>query len=206
MGDIPGLDFESLVAIDRSTLPNWDARPEVRRHEFNGRVTEHLSWNYEQEGEEVSSSSSPAQRLAFRTDDPELATPTILQRLWESLEVPGTSSDYHFLLQGAATSLWGRRCADPDVLEQFEKLCWLDIRLLQTVPEAVRNEYADEGAQGSGFYRVAAFGSLIDFYSLEGFLDRAMEVARLAEGFGQGEDAIRELRERLAALEAEDAA
>lgn len=206
MGDVPGLDYEPPVTIDRSSLPRWDARPDVGRYEFDGRVVAYLSWEYEEEGERVSSSSSPAHELSSRRDERDLAPGTILNRLWEALEVPGTPSDYHFLIQGAAGALWSQRCGNPAVLASFEQLCWLDIHLLQAASDAVRNETFDEHPEGPEFYRAPAFSQLIALYSREGFLDRALEVAELAERFGQDERALTELREKVAALEAEDAA
>lgn len=205
MGDIPGLDYEPPVPVDRTKLPNHAAVPEVHRYEFDGRIHESLSWEYMEDGEEVSTSASPAHGVAFSgSDDRELATKTVLTRLWEGLELPGEPSDYHFAIQGAAGTLWSRRKSEPDVLEWFEHLNWLDLRLIQAAPDAVRDEYAAAQPGRSEFYSVAAFSNLINLYSREGFLQEALVVAQLAEQLGQREHAAAELHERLAALQAED--
>lgn len=198
MGDIPGLDYEPPVPIDRTALPNHDAVPRIGRYGFDGR--ESLSWDYD----EFSTSASPAHGVAFSDNDRELATKTVLRRLWEGLELPGEPSDYHFAIQTAAAALWGRRNAEPEVLESFEYLNLLDIRLIEAVPDAVRDEYADAHAGRSEFYAVSAFSNLINLYSREGFVREALGVAEVAERFGQGEHAVAELQERLAALQAED--
>lgn len=128
-------------------------------------------------------------------------------RLWEALELPGTARDYHFAIQSTAGELWTRKRREPEVIEWFEFIAWLDLRLLQVFPGAVRDEFAGERPIERGeFYSVSAFGWLIDLYSREGLLGQAMQVAQLAERFGQGERHVTELNERLEALRAEDAA
>ena len=128
----------------------------------------------------------------------------MLKRLWEGLELPGEPSDYHFAIQGAAGALWARRAAEPEVLAWFEHLSWLDLRLVQAVPDAVRDEFAGAHPGRQEFFSVSAFHSLISLYSREGLLQEALEVAQLAQRFGQGEDALADLEERFAALRAED--
>jgi hypothetical protein len=205
MGDIPGLDYEPPVHIDRAALPNHDAVPELHRSEFDGRVRESLWWEYIEQGEEVRRSKAPAHMVAFSgTDDRELASETGLTRLWEGLELPGEPSDYHFAIQGRAEALWSRYRQEPEMLEWFEYLNWLDLRLIQAVPDAVRDEYAGDQPERSEFYRVSAFSNLISLYLREGFLQAAQGVAELAKRFGQSEHAIAELNERVAALRAED--
>jgi hypothetical protein len=113
--------------------------------------------------------------------------------------------DYHFAIQGATGVLWGRRRRlEPDFLAWFEYLNWLDIRLIQAFPDAVRDEYADGQPARPEFYGVSAFSNLISLYSREGFLHEAKRVAQLASHFGQGEQVLAELEERFAALRAED--
>ena len=205
MGDIPGLEYEPPVPIDRTALTNHDAVPDVDRHEFEGRIIESLWWSYAEDGEEVGTSASPVQAVAFSGDDNrELATKTVLRRLWEALELPGEASDYHFAIQSAAAALWGRRSAEPEVLESFEHLNVLDIRLIEAVPDAIRDEYAEVRPGRSEFYTVSAFRNLINLYTREGFLREALGVAQVAERFGQGEHVDAELQERLAALQTED--
>jgi hypothetical protein len=123
----------------------------------------------------------------------------VLQRVAESLELPGQPSDYHFLIQGCALALWNRRRAEPEVLQEVERLCWLDIQLVQARPDAVTHEYSEEWK----FFAIAAFATLIELYQREGFLHEALEVAQLGVRYGQTEAVRDELLERIKALEAE---
>lgn len=204
MGDIPGLDYSPPVAVDRTALDNHDATPEATSFEFEGRVRESLNWTYMEGGEEVMTSASPAHAVAFGALSEELATRTLLRRLWEGLELPGQGSDYHFAIQQVAGLLWRRRVAEPESLSWVEFLSWLDIKLIRAFPDAVRDEYAADYPGRSPFYAVSAFNSLITMYSREGFLEEALGVASIAEEFQQGEQQRTELEERLALLRAED--
>jgi hypothetical protein len=202
MGDIPGLDYEPLVSIERTKLARHDAEPRVDRYEFKGRVRESLWWD--DEDGEGGTSASPAHQVAFGGLDKDLPTSTLLKRLSEGLELPGEASDYHFAIQGVAGALWNRRNREPEVLGWYERLNWLDIQLVQAWPDAVRDEFTDAQPRRSQFYSVTAFGSLTQLYSREGLLQDALKVARLAEQFNQGENLVADVEERLAALRAED--
>ncbi len=204
MGDIPGLDYESPVAVDRAKLPHHNAVPQVRRFEFDGHTRESLLWDYPDDEQRSGTSASPAHGVAFSGgDDRELSTTAVLARLWEGLELPGLPSDYHFAIQGVASTLWGRRRAEPEVLEWFECLNLLDLRLIQAAPDAVRDEFAGDQSDRAEFYRVPAFDNVIGLYSREGFLQEAQRIAALAKRFGQGEVGV-ELNERFGALKVED--
>jgi hypothetical protein len=204
MGDIPGLDYEPPVAVDRAKLPNRNAMPQVHRFEFDGHIRESLSWDYPDDAQRSGGSASPAHGVAFSGDDhSELTTAAVLGKLWEGLELPGLPSDYHFAIQGVAGSLWSRRRTEPEVFEWFEYLNLLDLRLIQAAPDAVRDEFAGDQPDRAEFYRVPAFDNIISMYSREGFLQEAQRVAALAERFGQGEVGA-ELNERIGALQAED--
>jgi hypothetical protein len=124
----------------------------------------------------------------------------LVQNVYEGLELPGEGTDYHFLIQGCAKELWGRRRDEPDVLEEVERLCWLDIQLVESLPEAVMDEFSDEPR----FYQVLSFDILIDLYEREGFLHEALEVADRAARHGQGFADRDRLAERIAAVETED--
>ena len=204
MGDIPGLDYEPPVAVNRSQLANSELVPEVHSHDIDGRLHESLWWRYPEHGKYGGTSSSPAHQFAFGEVAAELATATLLKRLWEGLELPGEPPDYHFAIQGVAGALWGRRRQEPEVLAWLEYLSWLDIRLIRAWPDAARNEYASADPGSAEFYSVPGFSRLIDIYSREGFLEEALGVARLASEFGQGEEAVVDLEGRLALLRAED--
>lgn len=205
LGDIPGIEYEPPVPVDRSSLPNHDATPTLHRFEFEDGVRESLDWEYvQQDGEAVSSSGSPAHSWAFGGDVEERATSGILERTWEGLELPGAPSDYHFGIQGVAGQLWARKTEEPEVLDWVEYLYWLDIRLIRACPEAITAEDADERPGARRFYGVVGFHTLSGMYLREGFLDEARKVASIAAEFEHGEHDLAEIEERLALLRAED--
>lgn len=197
LGDIQGLDYTTPAGINRARLPRHDARPEVRTYTFDGKREQSLWWPAGQGG----SSASPAHERAFDTQR-DAPTRALLRRLYETLELPGIASDYHFALLNAYEALWGRRRDEPDVLQELERLCWLDLRLIEALPDTI---IADQGGEPVSFH-VPAFGHLIALYEREGALREALDVAERAERFGQQNVRIDDLRRRLAALEAEDAA
>lgn len=195
-GDIPGVEFEGSPGVDRSQLPGHNATPELHVFELEGRRRESLWWPVVGGG----GSASPVHSRAFG-DSRDVPTSKLLQNVYEGLELPGEPSDYHFLIQGCANELWGRRRQEPQVLEKVEELCWLDIRLIEARPETVSDEFSNEPRT----YRVLTFAILINMYQREGFLYEALDVAERAARFGQGDEAQHRLLERIAAVEAEDA-
>jgi hypothetical protein len=123
--------------------------------------------------------------------------------MYEALELPGETTDYHFIIQGCVEELWKRhrRHQDPSLLEHIEHLCWLDIRLVEAQPDAIAFDH--NGAQR--YFRVLAFEHLICLYEREGFLHDAFEVAQRAAKFSPEATYSEQLRQRLNRLEAEDA-
>jgi len=67
----------------------------------------------------------------------------LVRWVWESVELPGEPSDYHFLLQGAVEQLWGRRRTNPSGLHFVETFGYLDLALIEAAPQAVRLDEAD---------------------------------------------------------------
>lgn len=195
LGDIPGVDYRAEHPIDRRRLQGHDA---VARIEHYGGEPS-LSW---QAGPGGSSSSSPAHERAFGDEMRDRPTGEVLLNLAETLEVPGEASDYHFAIQHAVDILWSRRRTEPDVLDEVERLCWLDLRLIEAQPDAVRFEH--EGK--SSFVQVTGLKTLITLYEREGYLREALAVAERAERFDQLHDKAGELRDRLAVVEAEEQA
>jgi len=196
-GDIPGVSYEQQPSIDRRRLRGHDAVPEVHVHEFEGKRRESLWWPEKQGG----TSASPAHGRAF-SDSRDVRASSLLQNVCEGLELPGEPSDYHFLIQSCASEMWKRRREEPEMLDEVERLCKLDIQLVQARPDAVSDQYSEQPI----FYAILAFGILIDMYEREGQLAEALEVAESAARFGQAEKERIELKERIAAVEHEDSA
>lgn len=196
MGDIPGVEHQAPQGLDRTTIPGWDAVPEISSSEYEGRRHVQLWWG----GDGFGTSAAPAHRADSEGDAATVSVPEALDRLWRGLELPGTASDYHFLIQGTAARLSSIRRAHPGLAEEVEKLWWLDIRLLQAVPAAVTSEHARDG--GPEFYVVTAFDELISLYMYEGYVQEARKVAEIAAQFGQG--SVVPFLKRIEALEAEE--
>jgi hypothetical protein len=193
-GDIPGVTYRPPSGVDGKRLPRHEAVPEIYVFEFDGKRHESLWWPADGSG----GSASPAKsRASGALDAP---TRDLLRNVYEGLELPGEPSDYHFLIQGCADELWGRRGREPEVLEDVETLCWLDVQLIEACPDAIRNDSSDEPK----FFNVLTFWILIDLYEREGFLHEALDVAERAARYGQGLEACDRLAERIAAVENED--
>lgn len=196
-GDIPGVTYETPSGLDPKKLPGYGVVPEISVYEFEGKRRETLWWSEDGGGK---SGSGPAAHWREFGNSTTVSTREILVNCLEALELPGEPVDYHFLIQHCACALWSRRRKEPDFLDDVEKLCWLNIQLIQARPDTVRIEGSDEPR----FYHVSAFSILTDLYQREGFLREALDVAELAARYGQGLIARDRLAERIAAVENED--
>lgn len=119
--------------------------------------------------------------------------------MYEAIELPGQASDYHFAIQGCLQSLWQRRAEAPAILDQFEQLCWLDIRLIEARPAIIQFERGGK----MGFARVLGVEYLARLYERNGYLAEALEVAQRLCSLGQGIADIDGLRARLTLVETE---
>ncbi|MGO9972679.1 MAG: hypothetical protein ACLP01_07710 [Solirubrobacteraceae bacterium] len=126
----------------------------------------------------------------------------LIQRIREALELPGRGSDYHFALQQALPQLRSQMLEAPEVLRHIEAYAWLDIKLALAYPQAVSTDVPGDNFR---YYIMEAFNTLGNLYSGEGFINEALEVARVAAQFEQGGSRLESLQERLAAIRAEDA-
>ncbi len=194
LADLPGIGYEGHPAVDRQTLPQHDAKPEVQTFSYDGKPQRSLFWTTST----GASSQSPASAWASHSD-PRTATADALRRLYEALELPGRPTDYHFALLGGYELLWARRRKEPAVLPELERLCLLDIRLVEKFPGIIL-----EMIPGQQFAaRVPAFHYLVYLYSREGFLEEALAIAKLGDKLGQGDHDLREIGQRIADLEQE---
>lgn len=192
---IPGIGYVTPSGIKRPDIPKRFLTPKVDTYEWDGRRHESLSWK-DGEGE---TSASPAQRWPPETGQRNPPPALILQRLYETLELPGVASDYHFALLSAYESLSSRARREPELYADMEKLCLLDIALVERLPMIVRD------TAGAMPFRVPAFERLVTLYERNGLLDEALAIARRAAAAGQGTDLAEQIEERIAALRAEDA-
>ena len=193
-GDIPGITYTTPDDLDPRTLEGYGAEPETIAFEMDGKRHESLNWSH---GDMVGS-SSPAHSRAFRSD-PDASSSEVIQNCCEGLELPGEPSNYHFLIQHTGTELWRRRREEPTLIGEAERFFRLDIDLVDARPDAVSDEYEGERR----FYAMAAFSTLVDLFEREGALHEALEVAEHGARYGQCERRRDELRERIAAVNAE---
>jgi hypothetical protein len=196
LGDIPGITFAKDPAIDPTKLEGYGAVPETDAYDSDGTRHEYLTWRF---GGGLGGSASPAHNRAFGDFGGATGSEVLLNCI-EGLELPGVPSDYHFMIQSTATQLWKRRREEPAGIAEVERLCWLDLELIDARPDSVTNDN-EEG--GPSFYSIAGFGILIDLFEREGGLYEALEMAERAERFGQGSQVRDELTERIEAVRSE---
>jgi len=210
LAEAPGIEYKPDPAIDRLQLPGHDAVPKINRYEFDGRRHESLSWPTEG----GSTGTSPAQAWKTQPRKDETEAQITLRQLQEALELPGTLSNYHFAIQGCHDALRRLASAEPWVLEEVERLCWLDIRLIRQYPKTItlepittaHEELAKVAAERRGerkFFSVSAFYQLISMYEREGYLREALEVAKIGRVFEQCPGKVEEIQDRINRVEAE---
>jgi hypothetical protein len=198
LADVPKLGYEGSPGVDRTRLPGFDLKPRLERYEWDGKIRESLSWPMKN----GSTSAAPATQLQSSPLPGETPARTALRHCHEALELPGTLSNYHFIIQGAHEVIWKHRRRELWVIEETERLCWLDLRLIQAHPEAVTFHEYSKG-EGTNYPHVLAFHRLISLYETEGYLREAQEVAELAVRFNQLPRELERLKEKVEALDAE---
>jgi hypothetical protein len=195
LADIPGVGYAGSPGVDRARLAGRDEVPRIIAYDFDGHRRRSLQWSL-QGG---STTASPAQRHGLQAPREDQTLEAVLRRMHEAIEVPGQASDYHFAIQGCLQSLWQRRAEAPAMLDQFEQLCWLDIRLIEARPAIIQFE-RDGKVE---FARVLGVEYLARLYERNGYLAEALEVAQRLRSLGQGIADIDGLRARLTLVEAE---
>ena len=168
--DIPEIQYIPLISVNQKNLWGRGARPKVERYNFDGKQHISMMW-LAPDG--TSTSASPAKQRSLTLNDP---TPTdILAHLSETLELPGTASDYHFTLQDAHESFWRQRKVQPSVYNTIETICQLDIALVALLGQDM---------YGDSPFAVSAFSRLAGIYETEGLLGEALAVYDQAEAGG----------------------
>lgn len=197
--DIPGVLYTLREQIDRSSLLGCEDVPEVHTFCFDGQPKETLWWPARSGG--LGGSASPAHYRAFSAfrDTRDVPAAALLRNVSEGLELPGESTDYHFLIQGCAAELWSRCRKEPHLVGEVERLCWLDIGLIQARPDAASDVTDGE----RHFYSITGFWTLIELYERKGDLAEALKVAEIAAAHGQCEDARQRLLWKTGARENE---
>lgn len=193
---VPGVAYSTPPGVYRPDLPARFLKPKLDVFTFDSKRHESLSWPTD----DGSTSASPAQRWLPESDSRNPPPALILKRVYEQLELPGVASDYHFALLQAYEALAPHARRNPDLHEQIERLCLIDIALLEQQPDIVRDEFDPNRPP----YRVPAYERLIYLYERNGLLDDALSIARRAAAAGHDGE-VERLEELLAAIRAEDA-
>ncbi|MGW9498170.1 hypothetical protein ACWG5P_28005 [Streptomyces prasinus] len=185
LASVPGMPFGGSPGVVRGALPGVGHRPD----ESYGIAMWPTAEGY--------TSATPAsQHVPYDSRGEELVA-----RVWEALELPGSAMDYHFVLQNAVDRLWSTRNADPRALEMLEVFALLDLELMEVAPQAV----SFDGIEPMAFARVSSVPRLIGLLEREGAFTEALAVAKRLTRFGQGEDTMTRLSEKVGALAAEAA-
>jgi len=197
LADVPGVSYKSSPAVSRTQLPGHDSVPQKREPNFTEGQEHFLMWPGADDGS--TTSASPASQHASERLSEAQDLGSVLLGVYEVLELPGQLSDYHFAIQNACKIIFRRRREDLGLLEEVERLCWLDLELLEVHPQVAEYEPRK-------FFRVLAYERLASLYETEGDFAKALEVAERGIRLGQEHLTLQaeRLRARLAELEAED--
>jgi len=195
--EVPGVGYQGNPGLYRPSLPQHATLPKSGSYELAGVRRDYLSWPA-LFGTGITS-ASPVKQWSTQPRSGESPAQTRLRQIFEVLELPGELLDYHFAIQGCCSELWRLRREEPWVLAEIERLCWLDIRLIQAYPDIVQVENERE------FLLITTMQHLIALYEQEGYLYEALQVAEIAMQFNQQLPALERIKSRIANLEAEEA-
>lgn len=201
LGDVPGVGYRALVAVDRTRIPGHDARPKVHTY---GEQQSYLDWGSRElrTGDLRSLWAPVREHVKGALDNEATSTSRLVRRLSEGFELPGEPRDYHWILGTAVDRLWKRR-AEPESLAAVEALASVHVQLALACPGLVLFS-GDQTGGGERYKRPDAFPTLIRLYTAEGFLRAGLQVAeREAEQFPVSGDDVADIRSRLDAVAAE---
>lgn len=176
---IPGIVWTPLVSVDRAKLEGVDAVPRKRWESLD-----YVEWASPDDGIIGGSRSPAAHRAEKLQRGMSMSAKAIAKTISESLDLPGTRSDYHFALLGAWRALEEVRSDDPNVFGSQETLCLADIQLMEQGVALVFSE-SHWNIQDDPQLAGAAFELLVTLYSREGFVAAAVEIEDRWEAVGR---------------------
>ncbi len=106
----------------------------------------------------------------------------------------------HFALQNCSQELQNHTGREAWVSSAVEQICRWNIDLIETHPETITYE----SDSGTHYFGVTAFRKLIGMYEKEGYLQEALEVARISIKFDHDVGKLEELEARLKQIKFED--
>lgn len=196
LADVPHLGYQGHPTIDRASLAAHATQPKIDTFGLDGKRHESLSWPTRG----GTTSASPVQQWQTHKRRGESPMQTQLRQLYEALELPGELPDYHFALLGCYEALWQHRREEPWVVAEIERLCLLDLALVELYPSII----TFEGKDGRTYAHVPAFNRLIYLYEQNGYLREALAIAQRAVRLQQGDGMIEPIKHKIARLEEEN--
>jgi len=211
LAEIPGIRYVPPSGIDRGRLRGVNAKPRIERYRSVLDGTTHVSAMWGDTSQSPAAAHGDAAADAGRPRN-EAELNKRLRGAYEALELPGSAHDYHFKLLGAYQTLWSSRTLAAWALNEVERLCLIDIELIEAHPLDPGEDF-DLREVGQ-----PAFNQLIQLYQREGYLREAIQIAERAAHFlrrrpGQGEpddpqqhylQLAEEISARIAAIERPD--
>lgn len=197
LAEVPGLKYQGNPNIKREQLPGYNSTPKIQNNSYSG--FQQLVWA-EKNGVEKWQSPAKEWQTANQSSQKDAKPLALLKTLYETLELPGELSDYHFAIQSCYEELWKYRRKEPWLVKEVERLCWLDIQLIEAHPDTLSFGFGGE----QNYFGVLAFQRLIEIYEREGYLYEAYDVAQRATRFNQQQPALERLKAKLIQLQSEE--
>lgn len=194
--DVPGANYTTPERLKR--VPATRAKPKVESHTYDGKTHKSLWWT---KANGDGSSSSPA---SDHFDAYDQTADVVIRKMDEALELPGTATDYHFILAQAHPILFSQRRDHPGrqgwLYLEIERICRLDILLVTAQPHVAVDRYGPRPKP----LKLNSVDRLATMYEREGALLLALEVLEfdVARGAPPAQK-LESMRQRAAVVAAE---
>lgn len=175
-----GSHYIPFVNVDTSSLRRKPLKPEITKYDLDNNTRISLMWPGLDGGE---TSASPAHQHGSRQIDPN--PQIVIKVMTEALELPGFANDYHIVLGEAHECLYKQRKSHPEVYELIERICLLDIVLVEQFSEEIFESYVSDQEK---FYWIPAFKRLSTMYQREGRFTEALMISKRASAFNLSTD------------------
>lgn len=202
LADVPHLDYVTPVSVDAAALPERGLRPRLATTMWNGTNKTSPEWIRDPRG--YGSRRSPATEWkGYAPQSGESEATAAMRRVHEALALPGTLTDYYFVLLGGIQAAWSHRAGNPWLYQELERLSLLAIALVECHQDALS---ADNDGR-IGHLGVPAYDMLLTIYGREGHLVEMQDIVRRATEHHVGDFSRKEqsLAARVAAIEGLDA-
>lgn len=175
ISEIPGINWEPLILIDRQQLKHAESFMKVEDSELSDRKN---IWWYDKDGKPFNNSWSPSHNEWGKISD-EMSIDRTVKVISTALILPGTPSDYHFGITSAVEILYKKRKESEKAIDLVEKLCLLDISMIESLPQiAEPKNYNDDHWNPGQFPVHPSYRRLITIYMKEGLLEDAVDLEK----------------------------